>query len=211
MEQTTQSYWNEYYSARMEPSVPSQFAAFVLNEFRKSEQFVDIGCGDGRDALFFASFGKPVLGIDGSTEAVAFCSAVADERGLTSASFSTLDVSDAAACKAMADKYAGLWSDAVIYARFFLHAIDETSEDNFLKLAHALMGPDGRICIEFRTLRDQHQMKVTESHYRRFIDPVLFVQKAARLGLVSKYLAEGFGFAKYKQDDAHVARVVLSR
>lgn len=59
-------YWNSYYKCLDSEPVPSQFAAFILSEFNHFYDFVDIGCGNGRDSLFFNKFRKRVLGLDGS-------------------------------------------------------------------------------------------------------------------------------------------------
>ncbi|RYG90510.1 MAG: class I SAM-dependent methyltransferase, partial [Alphaproteobacteria bacterium] len=68
------SYWNEYYSkTRSAPLNPSHFAVFVHGEQTGSPFIVDIGCGSGRDTLFFASHGHATVGIDGSSAAIDFC------------------------------------------------------------------------------------------------------------------------------------------
>ncbi|WP_052254276.1 MULTISPECIES: class I SAM-dependent methyltransferase [unclassified Leisingera] len=207
----TKDYWDAYYGKKERPAVPSQFAAFVLNEFSDRQRFVDLGCGDGRDSFFFAMHGKSVRGIDGSASAVSLCQAVAERRGVDNIGFSQLDMQDAAACSSFLEQNAADWGDAIVYARFFLHAIDEDAEANLLRLAAGLVGDRGRLCLEFRTPRDQFQTKVTSEHYRRYVEPLQVIASAGRHGLTCTYLAEGFGFAKYKADDAFVARMVLER
>ncbi|MEL6466154.1 MAG: class I SAM-dependent methyltransferase [Pseudomonadota bacterium] len=207
----TADYWDAYYADKEKPAVPSQFASFILNEFRHKSRFVDIGCGDGRDSMFFAHFNKSVLGIDGSTSAVEMCRATAGRRDLSNASFKTLDMNNAALCEQFLEEYATGWTEAIIYARFFLHAIDEKAQDNFLKLAAALVGKDGHVCIEFRTPRDEFQTKVTSAHYRRYVDPLDLAENARAHGLSCIYSVEGFGFAKYRSDDAYVARMIMAK
>jgi hypothetical protein len=67
------------------------------------------------------------------------------------------------------------------------------------------------VCGEYRTVRDVRQAKVTGQHYRRFIDPAAFQLRAAQHAFSVQYAVEGFGFAKYEQDDAYVARCLLVR
>ena len=55
------------------------------------------------------------------------------------------------------------------------------------------------------------QAKETAAHYRRFIDPLNFLTSALARGFELHYFVEGFGYAKYNSDDAHVARVILRR
>lgn len=211
MSDVTEEYWNAYYAKKKKPAVPSQFATFVLNEFSHIDRFIDIGCGDGRDSLFFATYGKEVLGLDGSSSAVAFCADTANGRGLNTASFNTLNLDDAAASQSFAQKGGASSEDAVVYARFFLHAINEAAQENFLILAASLIGENGRVCLEFRTPRDEFQTKVTAAHYRRYVDPIALILQARVHGLECAYMAEGFGFAKYKTDDAYVARVIFEK
>lgn len=211
LSKTTADYWNGYYSQKELPAPPSQFAAFVVSEFAHKRRFVDIGCGDGRDSLFFAHYGMEVLGLDGSSSAISFCQNAAKERELTNVSFETLQIDDAAACVAFADKNRDAWAGAILYARFFLHAIDETAELNFLKLAADLIGEKGNLCLEFRTPRDEFQTKVTSAHFRRYVDPLALKNTARGVGLDCRYLTEGFGFAKYKSDDAYVARLIFEK
>jgi len=99
----------------------------------------------------------------------------------------------------------------VIYARFFIHAITEEDE-NFLFALVKNVGPQLKtlFAAEFRTHRDATMPKETAIHYRRFIDPHEFLVRSINLGLNVEYYVEGFGLAKYKSDDAHVARYLLS-
>jgi SAM-dependent methyltransferase len=205
----TSEYWNAYYARKETPSIPSQFACFVLGEFRGHDDFIDIGCGDGRDSLFFAGHGKTVLGADGSIAAVEFCQSAASAQGLKNAQFSQLDLNDAGQCADFARAHAK--AGAIVYARFFLHAIDGAAQSEFLRLAAGLAGADGRVCLEFRTPKDEHLTKVTSEHYRRYVDPIALAQEAAGFGLSCTYFVEGFGYAKYKTDDAHVARMIFAR
>ncbi|MEP4247551.1 class I SAM-dependent methyltransferase [Tateyamaria sp.] len=211
MSNVTGEYWNAYYAEKKKPAVPSQFATFVLNEFSHIDRFIDIGCGDGRDSLFFATYGKEVLGLDGSSSAVDFCTKTATDRGLRTASFDTLNLDDANAIQTFAQQGDASSQDAIVYARFFLHAINETAQENFLTLAASLIGENGRVCLEFRTPRDEFQTKVTAAHYRRYVDPIALILEADKHGLDCAYMAEGFGFAKYKSDDAYVARIVFQK
>lgn len=204
------AYWNSHYGNSTALRIPSQFATFVLSEYYAHDSFIDLGCGNGRDSFFFAEHGKQVIGVDGAVAAVDACNAQARERFPDSLSFTQLDFSDAAQCDAFVAAQADAWSGSLVYARFFLHAIDEGAERNFMKLALALIGTEGRICVEFRTDRDAMQPKVTSAHYRRFIDPIDFTNNLNGFGLKVDYYTTGFGFAKYKNDDAHVARFVLS-
>ena len=200
-------YWDTYYATRTAATWPSQFATFVLGEIPASSVIIDIGCGSGRDALFFASQGFTVLGVDGSPAAIGGCIDLARANSLP-ASFLQSRVDDLALGDRILAAVDGMGT-RVIYARFFLHAINGEGEDAFLTLAQRLCRRGDRLALEFRTIRDATQPKVTSTHYRRFIEPTAVVEKAARRGFTTIYFVEGFGLAKYQTDDAYVARIMF--
>ena len=202
------AYWDGYYGRSRSTSrpLPSQFATFVAGELAEPHRIVDFGCGNGRDSLFFALHGHRVVGIDASAAAVEHCTALAASWG-QEIEFRRLAVEDPDLA-AQVPSFAG---PTVIYARFFLHAITEDEEATFLAHAASLTGPDDLLAVEYRTIRDLSHVKVTESHYRRFMEPPAFQAAATRHGFAVTYAVEGFGFAKYKQDDAYVARTILRR
>lgn len=209
MTETTAEYWNRYYGTRTSPvpNIPSQFAAFVALEVTEDSTIVDVGCGSGRDSLFFANAGFNVLGIDASEAAISLCRRTAQERGISRAGFLCCNVDDPGLSGKIAAATTGR---VVVYARFFLHAIPEEAELAFLEATAALPNID-LLAIEFRTNRDAQQTKVTDSHYRRFIPPLDFLHRAAKFGFSPVYFTEGFGYAKYRNDDAHIARVLMRR
>jgi hypothetical protein len=65
--------------------------------------------------------------------------------------------------------------------------------------------------VEYRTIRDSNGAKETDAHFRRFLNPADFQYAAAQHGFRVRYAVEGYGFAKYRQDDAYVARCLLER
>lgn len=208
--QESKDYWEQYYSNVRIGGIPSQFATFILNEFNGHDRFIDIGCGNGRDSFFFANHGKKVLAADGSQLAISSCQEIAAAAGLGDLLFEHVDFEQEDSCSAFLNRNAPVWAGAIVYARFFLHAIDEDEEQRFLQLSKGLIATGGSLCLEFRTDRDELQRKVTASHYRRFVSPVAFISILHRHGLKVDYFCEGFGLAKYRNDDAHVARFVVS-
>jgi len=202
-------HWDGYYKSQDTPSMPSQFAVFSFNEFFPSA-VVDVGCGSGRDAFFFASQNIPTIGIDGSQSAVDLCSSriVSNQK----VSFQRHDVHSDGLSRYAIDLLDEWQVDGpiLVYARFFVHAIDEDGERHLLQHAQKLLSRFGGVfAVEFRTTRDRAMEKVTPDHYRRFVNPAHFVLNAEKAGLTVTYSVEGFGMAKYREDDAHVARMLL--
>ena len=99
----------------------------------------------------------------------------------------------------------------VFYSRFFLHALTEESEEIFLEfLSNVADGRAFKTFVEFRTNKDIGRPKATPEHFRRYIEPSKFISKLGVKGFKVDYFAEGFGLAKFKNDDAHVARIIFS-
>lgn len=88
------------------------------------------------------------------------------------------------------------------YARFFFHAVPEEIEDIVLEQIH------GRLYAEMRIIGDD---SFIEDHYRRLIDPTVFIQKLWKLGYTLDYFQKGYGLARYRDQNPLVARIVASR
>jgi SAM-dependent methyltransferase len=202
------AYWNQFYakSAGTSRPLPSQFAAFVAGELHGQYRVVEFGCGNGRDALFFASYGHQVCAIDGSTAAVERGAALADALG-EKVDFIAAAIDD----PGLASLVPEVGGKTLVYGRFFLHAITDTEEQAFLARAAELTKPGDLMAVEYRTIRDSSGVKETDAHYRRFMSPAEFQYSAIRHGFRVTYAVEGYGFAKYKHDDAYVARTILER
>lgn len=211
------SHWDSYYKRRGAPSIPSQFAVFVCDYLQPEQNILEFGCGDGRDSFFFASQGYRIIGLDASEQAIALCRDKLAQRKALPAQFQQLRIRAdwttqeiGTVARALKNELGDALQPTAVYARFFLHAIIEEEELAFLKLVREL-APGGFCAVEFRTHRDFYLRKETSPHYRRYIDPLEFHGRAAQAGLEPVYFTEGFGFAKYKNDDAHVARFVLGK
>ena len=201
-------YWDTYYAERSSTRrpLPSQFATFVAGELEGPHRVIELGCGNGRDSIFFAGNGHDVTGVDGSQAAVEACSALAAALG-EPATFLHSAIDD----PALAERLAGSEGPHVVYARFFVHAITDEEEKTFLDLCAALTSPGDVLAVEYRTVRDQVGAKETGAHYRRFVLPATFQARALERGFEVTYAVEGFGFAKWRHDDAYVARTLFRR
>lgn len=47
-------YWSEYYSTHQKPTGESTFAQFVESRLDDNKTLIELGCGNGRDSVFFA-------------------------------------------------------------------------------------------------------------------------------------------------------------
>jgi SAM-dependent methyltransferase len=205
-ESVRSEYWDAFYAAAGAPAEPSRFAVFTQDRYPGLANLIDIGCGNGRDALHFARAGLVVRGIDASTQAIESVRRRAADEQLTgrTAFFAGLVESSAV----WAEAEAGLEGPVLLYARFLFHAINEASEAGLLKQAAGLLSrKGGALCAEFRTTGDALLAKAEPAHFRRYIDPDVFCSRLEALGLTIEYRIEATGLAIHKGEDALVARV----
>jgi SAM-dependent methyltransferase len=205
------TYWNSFYeSTTKKRNTPSQFAVFVANELPFFDWVIDLGCGNGRDSLFFHDAGYGVLAVDGSETAISKSKELIQKSQYkdVSTDFYCEKINQLTHNDIFTTKSKNL--SKIIYSRFFLHAITETEEDAFLELCTEISTSGDVLALEFRTKQDEGRAKVTASHYRRFIEPTVLIDKIIANGCWKViYTAEGTGFAKYNEDDAHVCRILL--
>lgn len=201
-------YWNTYYKTKKKQvTVPSQFAAFAIQEFGNQEDtiIIDLGCGDGRDSYFFSSHGFQTIGIDGSLEAINNCKQNFNHELLD---FFCYDIEEQSLYEKIKEIITSQNKKLVFYSRFFLHAINDNQQNILLNSLKKIKDNESLCFFEFRTNRDEFQEKTTSTHYRRYISPTKFTSDIMKIGFDVLYFTEGFGYAKYKNDDAHVARFI---
>jgi ubiquinone/menaquinone biosynthesis C-methylase UbiE len=62
---SSQTYWENYYQSGAAPAEPSNFASFVVaKHVQPGQSLIELGCGNGRDAQFFAASGIDVIAVD---------------------------------------------------------------------------------------------------------------------------------------------------
>tara|TARA_B100000212_G_scaffold320579_1_gene278514 strand:- start:1390 stop:2016 length:627 start_codon:yes stop_codon:yes gene_type:complete len=206
----TDNYWNSFYSSHgkdIAKRSPSQFAVFVHGETEDCSSLIDLGTGNGRDAFFFASHGKKVLGLDASHSAIEDNTHFAHEKGLNQTiRFERFEIG-----KDSKEDIVNFEEKKFIYARFFLHSLNDELLKEFAKLTSFLMKPNEKLFVEYRTDRDSERKKIYDNHYRNFLNPNLVEQLFNHYNLNIIYSVEGLGYAKYKEDDAHVSRMVFKK
>jgi cyclopropane fatty-acyl-phospholipid synthase-like methyltransferase len=78
------SFWNERYAADglVYGATPNGFLSLMASRLPRSGRALDIGAGEGRNALFLASLGLDVLAVDQSAVGMQKTQRLARERGL---------------------------------------------------------------------------------------------------------------------------------
>lgn len=201
-------YWNQYYRNRICSTEPSPFAQYVSTLVQPGKTLVDLGCGNGRDALFFAQQGLQVVAIDLSDSAIDQLNQLA----VKNARFLCADFIASDAHKPASYDYA--------YSRFTIHAINQHQETLLLQAMFRALKSGGKFFIEVRSVNDPlygrgkavaRNAFFYDNHYRRFIVREELIKALEACGFRVEYAREQTGFAPYGNDDPPVIRIVAAK
>jgi hypothetical protein len=205
----TKVYWANFY-AHHTYNQGSSFFEFINSLPSTPGTVVDIGCGDGRDALAFGGAGRRVLGLDQSPVGIDHATARAVDAGMDdTVRFRECDVADTAALGAALEDALSLAEGPVLYyLRFFLHAIDEDTQRCLLDAIGAHARPGDSIAAEFRTDRDEGRSKVHSRHYRRYQNADALLDDLRSRGWEVIHHQEDTGLSPYGEEDPVLCRVI---
>ena len=202
------AYWNQYYKNRVCSEEPSPFAQYVSTLVEPGKRMVELGCGNGRDAVFFAGQGLRVTALDMSQEAIAQL----QSRNLDSAEFLCGDFVNSDVHQPDSYDYA--------YSRFTIHSINRNQEQVLLGNLFRGLRPKGKLFIEVRGVNDplfgkgrqvERNAYFYDNHYRRFIVLDELAASLEQRGFLVEYAQERTGFAPYGNDDPPVIRIVAAK
>jgi SAM-dependent methyltransferase len=198
------SYWDGFYRTLRSLSGPSSFAQHVAATMEGRTRVLDLGCGDGRDAACFAALGHHVLGLDACGEAIA--------RARTRGSPARFHQGTLASAGPLVAAHLGTApGEALVYARFLLHAMTAPDAAALLRGLAAAVAPGGRLAFEYRTLADAALPKLHAPHFRRFIDHDALQAELGALGFVVEQAVEAQGLSPVGGEDPVLGRVLARR
>ena len=201
-----ETHWGSFYSEDAAPKKPSPFAEAVAAALAPATRLIEVGCGNGRDACFFARQGHQVTAIDRSPEAieVARC--------------------DGSSARFVAGMLPALREDLgsrfdAAYCRFVIHAMPLAEEEELLDSIAGVLAPGGRFFIECRSIKDPMSrlgevLSPTErihGHYRRFIILDELRERLTKRGLVIENAIESNGLAVHGDEDPVVIRITARK
>lgn len=175
-------HWENYYKKHIDAFEPSSFAKFVLKYINKNETLLDIGCGNGRDSIFFANKKINAIGIDQCVKEIEY---LKRKYVLKNLKFLTDDFTN---LKKKLPKINHL------YSRFSLHSVDDISENKIIEWASKNI--DGYFFIETRSDKD---LSKKANHYRRLININSLLQKLTKNNFKIVYVKLSKNFSRYKQ------------
>ncbi len=202
-------YWENYYKT-FDVLQPSHFAEYVLENFCDDKKsMIELGCGNGRDACFFANNNMSILAIDQCSEAINILN---KNNKLSNLEFLVGDFT----------KLSDFRKFDLVYSRFTLHSISRKQEDNVIAWAQRNLFSKGRFCIEARGFKnslyekgsavlDEPNAFIFDNHFRRFINLQDLKNKLLEHEFKIIYAKEDTGFAPFKDTDDYYIRVIAER
>lgn len=202
-------YWNLYYQENKAPENPSLFAQWVLHDMERNKNLLELGCGNGRDSLYFYSNGMNVTAVDASEKTINQLRSKCNEDNICF-------ICDDFVCSSAI--FAGQYE--YVYSRFSLHAINEEQETEVIANVYRVLKQGGKFYIEVRSVNDELYGKgekvgpdsyYFEGHYRRFLCIDTLKEKLKAVGFEISYACESRGFAPYQDKDPYVIRMVVEK
>ncbi|MEZ4195105.1 MAG: class I SAM-dependent methyltransferase [Candidatus Paceibacterota bacterium] len=201
-------YWENYYNNVGAERKPSLFAQHVLDNYLKEGQsIIELGCGNGRDCLYFANHGLNVLATDQCEAPDLKENLVNENLKFLATDFTKLD---------------DLGEFNVVYSRFTLHSITEEQEDKVIAWSHRNLSDNGYLCIEARGHKNeifklgepvpgQSNAFIYNDHYRRFVNREILINKLTNQGFHVVTQEEKKGFAPHNGTDYTFLRIIATK
>lgn len=174
--------WDRYYRSGKAPEMPSAFAQAVEPLLKCYSSILDVGCGNGRDSVYFRQMGHEPIGVDQSREAVELA-----RTAIPGVIFQPMSAIEA--LSVFRD-----WD--VIYMRWLLHAVPRRRADTILKLASCSLTPGGVLAIEARSANGEQP----DDHARWPVPRQQLREKLERLGLTVEMMSESTDFSPVGDD-----------
>jgi len=199
-------YWNDYYKKDLAPKPPSGFAKFSFDYMERGKMLIDLGCGNGRDSMYFAENGIKVTAVDSSQGAIdsvdkslpilAICDNFENTKALRCINYD----------------YA--------YARWTIHAVTQLQQDMLLPNVYDSLVPGGLFFSETRTINDaiyghgeprgEHEF-IADNHYRRFLDPDAFLIQLKDIGFTIDFFEESDEFSRMGDNSPMLMRIIARK
>ena len=190
-------------------SEPSDFAKYILKYLESGKKLIELGCGNGRDAIFLSNNKIDVVAVDQCESSI---------NNLKSSVSS--DNIDFVADDFIETKLLEKESFDYVYSRFTLHSISEEQENKLINRVYEALKKDGLLLIEVRSVKDEifglgeeiaRNAYVYNNHSRRFVVLDELVEKLKAIGFEIDFVDENNNYAIYKDQNPIVIRVIARK
>ncbi len=202
-------YWNKYYEDRRAPEEASLFAEWVVKRMEAGKNLLELGCGNGRDSIFFYKNGINVIAVDASEKTI---NQLRDKYQEDNICFICDDFVCSPSIFISQYEY--------VYSRFSLHAINEEQETEVVNNVYNVLKSGGTFYIEVRSVKDDLYGKgkkvgkdsfFYEGHFRRFLRIDKLEKKLIKCGFTIIYSKEERGFAPYNGSNPPIIRIIAQK
>ena len=213
-----QQYWDKVYEANAYecgpiPDGSSSFAQSIAPLIAPESVVVELGCGNGRDALFLSNQEnvKKVVGLDYSQIAIAKLKPHENEK----LQFGMQDFSN------IPERFLeslNVNQMDVAYSRFTLHSVKKSDASKALEWTYEHLADGGMFLIEVRSIQDplcgqgtpvegERDAFIATHHYRRFLRLEELTSELVALGFHLEYVVLSNNLSVYKNDNPVLIRV----
>jgi len=134
---------------------PSSFVRWVGRREGGTATFVDVGCGEGADALWLSRTGARVVGLDFFGPDLRRAQGRAERKGLQT-EFAWVNLHELRSVLSVGAWLAREEGPRVVLAHHVVDAVDRTGLAHLLRLARTITRDSGRCYLQFQTVATDH-------------------------------------------------------
>jgi hypothetical protein len=204
-------YWVDFHRGprgRRLPRDPSPFARWAADRLPSGATVVEVGCGQGADAVWFAGQGHPVLALDVSGDALRATSRLASERGVEVRT-GLLNLEHLQRVLVRGARLAHQPESRAVYARGVLDVLSPSGRANLWRFASMTLRGGGPLLLEFRTPTSADDSGVYGRRAREHVDPAMVAAEVEAAGgtVVERFVSRGL--ARTAEQDPEICRLVV--
>ena len=203
-------HWHDFYkpgAARPPlPTEPSSFAAWVAERIEPGSRVVDVGAGNGRDAVWFVQQGHPVVATEAATNALRVIRArAADEH--VKVTRDLVNFNEVRSPLLVAAALARTEEPPHLHVRFLLDSLSAVARQSFWRFASVVQRRGGLTFLEFRV--GDHGSTTYPEHFRATLDADELVDEITTYGGSVVEREQGRGRAVLGDEDPEICRLVV--